>query len=288
MTEPPLGFGGDDFLGIQPDATPYLDDELVTNFTTINITKGPTNLPISASTVTEAFSSSNRLFTHLTQVYAVERKTKAATPMTTMPTAQTFNSSERITRSRTKQARQQRQPQLQQPPQSQQPDQYSPVMVSAVPPNVGTDYSFHAWYYVVAKVAFGSPSDQLYDVYLDAGSSLSIASKQWLTAAYPDYTARTRAKPVSIGGVGANKSWSTEYVILDLLFPGAHDQKPAWAKVTHEVHLLNTLAANLIVGIDILGPQYFELNIAKKSAYIAAPACKVHIAIDPSMRPNPA
>jgi hypothetical protein len=159
-------------------------------------------------------------------------------------------------------------------------------MVSSVPPNVGTGYSFRSWHYVVAKVAFGRPSDQLYDVYLDSGSSLSIASKQWLTISHPDCTTRTRAKPVSVSGVGANRSWSSEYVIADLLFPGTHNQKPAWAKVTHEIHLVDTLAANLIVGADILGPQQFELNIAKKSAYIAA--CNVHITIDSTTRPNPA
>ena len=143
----------------------------------------------------KAFETSNRLHSHLADVHALERKTNkvVGTGM--------------VTRGKSKRIAQDNQDE----PSAEEhkgstPDTSSPVFTSSATTNVGTGYSFRAWHYISAKVAFGKTSDQLLDICMDSGSSLSIASKPWLLQHYSTLTPCTWAKPVSVGGVGSNRS----------------------------------------------------------------------------------
>jgi hypothetical protein len=75
------------------------------------------------------------------------------------------------------------------------------------------------------------------------------------------------ASPISVRGLGTSKHPSDEYAIVPMYFPGKDkDGNPVMAKITREVHLVDDLKANMLIGNDLIGPVEIAINVASKSA----------------------
>lgn len=191
----------------------YPEDEPITNFTSVNFARDA-NPPQGhcCRQCSQQFPTSNQLFAHLEQTHTIER-------MTNKPAlaASALNAD---TRSKSKKAYKAANPPKPSPLTlaDTTPTMDSLLIVSSAnsETSIGMGYGFRPWHYVLAKVAFGKPSDAIFEICLDSRSSLSIASKAWIQTNYPQAQPRTRAKPVSVGGVGINKSSTTQYIIADL------------------------------------------------------------------------
>ena len=71
---------------------------------------------------------------------------------------------------------------------------------------------------------------------------------------------------------------SEEFAALSLYFSGKNDaEKLVYASVRCEIHLVEGLRANLLIGNDIILPENFVIDIEKKTTLIGS--CKVIIPI---------
>ncbi|KAG5967810.1 hypothetical protein E4U58_002109 [Claviceps cyperi] len=81
-------------------------------------------------------------------------------------------------------------------------------------------------------------------------------NQKWLAEWYPDVEIRTRASPIQVRGIGAEKHSTDKYVLLPMNFVGnTPDGKPAIASFTREVSLEELLNARLLMGTDCIVPE---------------------------------
>ncbi|KAK1975529.1 hypothetical protein LZ30DRAFT_786203 [Colletotrichum cereale] len=71
-------------------------------------------------------------------------------------------------------------------------------------------------------------------------------------------------------GVGNNKHSTNEYVITTLLFRGSdtRSEEPQFAKIQREVSVVDNLPANMLLGMDCMGPEKFDILNSKGCAVI--------------------
>lgn len=84
--------------------------------------------------------------------------------------------------------------------------------------------------------------------------------------------------PLKIKGIGVSKFESAQFAELSLFLPGENDKgQKVYASIRCELHLVEDLRANILVGNDILGPENFLLNVRLGHALVGS--CGVKIAI---------
>ena len=89
--------------------------------------------------------------------------------------------------------------------------------------------------------------------------------------------------PLKVRGIGASKHKSEEFAALSLYFPGKDDAgRLVYASVRYEIHLVDSLRANLLIGNDIMSPENFVIDIDKRSTLIGS--CRVTIPISARQR----
>ena len=91
------------------------------------------------------------------------------------------------------------------------------------------------------------------------------------------------ASPLPVRGIGISKHETSEYVTVPIYLPGVQDTGPnsgskALACIRRELHLVDNLRANMLVGNDILGPEEIVINIYQKKATVGS--CGMTIEID--------
>ena len=84
---------------------------------------------------------------------------------------------------------------------------------------------------------------------------------------------------LKVRGIGASKHKSGEFAAFSLYFPGKNNiGQLVYASLTCEIHLVEDLRANLLIGNDIMSPEGFIINVKGKKALIDS--CEVTIPID--------
>lgn len=154
-----------------------------------------------------------------------------------------------------------------------------PVIVestTSISPTQGTGTSFRGFQHTKTDARF-APNAKDSDVCLDPGSPITLGDQSLLRRCVPDFEKRVqqRASPVPVRGYGNKITNATEFIVIDLYFPGVlgtNEFTPALAKVRMEVHLTNDLKANMLIGTDVLTPHKFLIDCASQSATIGA--CK--------------
>lgn len=89
--------------------------------------------------------------------------------------------------------------------------------------------------------------------------------------------------PLKVRGIGTSKYKSEEFAALSLYFPGKDGAgKLVYASVRCEIHLVEDLKANLLIGNDIMSPENFVIDIEKRTTLIKS--CGVTIPISARQR----
>ena len=73
-------------------------------------------------------------------------------------------------------------------------------------------------------------------------------------------------KKVAIRGVSSNLYYSDEYVIATFYLQG----KTGVAALTREIHLVDDLQANILIGADILTPEKIKLDYESQRIIIGS------------------
>ena len=89
--------------------------------------------------------------------------------------------------------------------------------------------------------------------------------------------------PLKVRGIGASRHESDEFTALSLYFPGKDGAgKLVYASLRCEIHLVEGLRANLLIGNDIILPENFVIDIEKKTTLIGS--CGVIVPISARQR----
>jgi hypothetical protein len=150
----------------------------------------------------------------------------------------------------------------------------SPVL----PP--GNGHGFRTWHFVTA-LAYVLLPHQAHHICLDTGCTMSLVDRQWLKTNAPDCTIQRLDKPQPVRGIGSDTYQAAEYAIINLHFPGKSRGTTATAKIQCEVHIVDGLSVGLLVGVDILAPHKFALDIGHKKARIGACNVDIQLTVSP-------
>jgi hypothetical protein len=146
--------------------------------------------------------------------------------------------------------------------------------------HTGTGFGFRGWYYITTYTYFNTGSTELSEIYLDSGSQLTIAGKDWILKRDPEADIRTRAAPIKAGGVGGAEIWSSQYIIGTFILPGTKEGQAVTARFRREVHLIDTtFSAGMIVGNDILATEEIDIITSKRVAYIDSYGISISIKV---------
>lgn len=146
-------------------------------------------------------------------------------------------------------------------------DSYSLKVVesTALTTDVGNGFAFRSWNYVRAnaRLTLDGPGDT---ICLDSGCGVSLVDKAWLTKQLPEVTISKIALPLPVRGIGISKHETSEYITVPIYLLGVQDtgsksESKALACIRRELHLVDNLRANILVGNDILGPEEIIINI---------------------------
>ena len=118
----------------------------------------------------------------------------------------------------------------------------------------------------------------------DTGCSTSLIDCAFLKRQNPTATIRAMARPLKVKGISGNEHSTADYVVLKLRIPGTDDKtkETVEAVVTREIHVVDGLEANLLIGSDIMVPEKMDLILLEKRLCIGS--CNVSTAIEIRIR----
>ena len=148
---------------------------------------------------------------------------------------------------------------------------------------MGSGLAFRGWTYATAAVTLlpqvlPLELDLSATAYLDTGCGVTLIDKDWLLQQLPNQKIKKMSTPLKVREIGASKHKSAQFAELSLFLPGEdNERQKVYAFIKCEVHLVEGLRANILVGNDILAPESFMLNVRLGHALVGS--CGVKIAI---------
>lgn len=135
------------------------------------------------------------------------------------------------------------------------------VVNSSAPAVLGSGYEFRKYNYAEVRVrtAIMGP-DSL--VCADSGCGMSLVDREWAIANFGSNCFATRPTSVNVRGLGDSLHKSQHYVVASIYVP-CHEE--ILAKITRELHVVDGLGCNALLGTDILVPEMVILDLGRKT-----------------------
>ena len=156
---------------------------------------------------------------------------------------------------------------------------------TASPLGIGTGFGYRGYSYATAHLRLSAdlPTEP---TCWDTGCSASLVDRDWLLSQLPDIHVRQSAAPLRVRGIAGNTHESVDYVILDLCIPGADSKtgEQCEAVISRELHLVNGLQANMLIGTDIMAPEKVDISLSGKKMSIGS--CGVDVPITIRSKPG--
>ena len=112
-------------------------------------------------------------------------------------------------------------------------------------------YGFQGWRYATVQARL-SQDGQVVSICLDTGCTASLIDRGFLNEHIPGAEIKKMASPMKVRGLGSSSHAAGDYVELDLYLPANHSRT---AVIRREVHVVDDLKANILIGTDILVPE---------------------------------
>jgi len=147
-----------------------------------------------------------------------------------------------------------------------------PIIKSSVTsdPDIGTGFGFKSWTYLKAWITTNPEKmDSEADICVDIGCSKTLGDAKWMKKKYPNVPVRPRAMGLPVKGIGKIIQVSTEYMVVPFYFQGKTDDgKEVVAHFTREVGLVDGLDAHMLVGMDVIGAEKFDIMMSTGPPHI--------------------
>ena len=119
-------------------------------------------------------------------------------------------------------------------------------------------------------------------MYTDSGTSITMIDRKMKDVSIPNVYIHTIAFPTRVRGIGNDIYETSEYIIHEIYLPDSTDKdgKIVIAKTTiREIYLVNSLAAGILIGNDVLVSKGINILFLKKVAYIRSYGVDVPIEV---------
>ena len=155
------------------------------------------------------------------------------------------------------------------------------VKSSLVHSNKVTGTGFRNWHYVVGKIML-HPQGPVRDICIDTGCSVTVADQKFMEANLPHAEIRTMASPTIVKGLGKAKHKVNQFVHTAMYLPGKTDVgEPVVGEIMVDLHLVEDLKANILLGMDVVGPKEINVITSRKHLYIGSCGIRMPIEIRP-------
>ena len=127
-------------------------------------------------------------------------------------------------------------------------------------------YGFRGWHYATAdaKLLLDRP---IHAICLDTGCTMSLVDWKFLAAHDPEATISKMASLVKVCGIGHDTHLADEYTKIAIFLPGKDRHI---ARIHQELHLVDNLGLNILLGINILAPEDVSMSPGSKMATIGS------------------
>lgn len=131
---------------------------------------------------------------------------------------------------------------------------------------------FRNWHYMTVFFQFNTNPSVMESftkpACLDTGCTMSLVDRDFLRKHLPDTVIQKTASKITVRGIGSRTHECQNYVRLSLYLPGSLNGKVVVAHLERDVHLVDNLRANLLIGMDIIGPERISMDIPSRKAII--------------------
>lgn len=147
----------------------------------------------------------------------------------------------------------------------------------------GSGLTFSDWNYVTTSITFDPvalPSfiDPDNSVCFDTGCEVTLVDRDWLTKKLSSQKISTIPIPLKVRGIGASKHGSGDFALMTIYIPGFDGNgREVYTSIICELHLINRLKANMLVGNDVLCTGGFAINLSSSSALIHSCGVSINI-----------
>ena len=167
----------------------------------------------------------------------------------------------------------------------------SPILIiasKALHQSFGSGLAFRGWTYATATITLTPeylPPDSNTEstACFDTGCGVTLVDKGWLSKHLPTKKINTMSTSLKVRGIGASKHESGEFAALSFYFPGKNNTgQLVHTSLTCEIHLVEDLKTNLLIGNNIMSLEGFVIDVKGKSVLIGS--CGVTVPIDVRQR----
>lgn len=154
---------------------------------------------------------------------------------------------------------------------------------------IGTGYGFRGWKHTTGIVSFYETEDSFNpeSCCFDSGAGITLVDREFFRRqAGHKISICTMATPITVRGIGITKHATDEYAIVPFMFEGTQKEQSVLAKFWREVYLVDNLKANLLIGIDIMGPELVVVDMGRKRVILGS--CDVEVSIEIKFRSHSA
>ena len=152
---------------------------------------------------------------------------------------------------------------------------------NAPPLSIGTGMGYRGFTYAMAPIRL-SKTAKAKPCCFDTSCLASLIDRQFLKTQDPSAEIRLMATPLKINGIAGNQHTSAEYVIATLRIPGKDMDGPAEAVITRELHIVDHLDANILIGTDVMLPERMDILLSDKTLRIGT--CNVDVPVQLRVR----
>lgn len=86
---------------------------------------------------------------------------------------------------------------------------------------------------------------------------------------YPELEIRTKASPTTVRGIGDDRFTANKYVIMQMNFIGKTPTGELAAAIfERKVLLVPNLKTNMLLGVDCMTPEKFDIRLSAGNAYL--------------------
>ena len=139
------------------------------------------------------------------------------------------------------------------------------------PPVEATGYAFREWQYAACDVSFQRHGPKK-RICLDSGCTMTLGDRAFLKDNIWSFenNIKKTSSPIPVRGLGNKVHYSSEYFVVDMYFQGVSNDVSSTAHIRREIHVVDDLKVNVLVGVDILAAESMLLDFGKKTLSIGS------------------
>ena len=138
-----------------------------------------------------------------------------------------------------------------------------PELVSLIKPTalktIAPGYAFRGYRYATVSASF-SPEGKQHAICVDTGCTMSLVDRKFLNENVPDAQIHQSVEPIQVTGIGSTKHQACSWATILIHLHGMHGK---YAVMEKEFHLVDNLKANMLIGVDIIAPGKFNIDLGK-------------------------